>query len=105
MYQNLARHTFRRPARLGPDELSTDRFTLNMVMVPDVYSYPINSAYTNAIISIAPNVAANTAVELSHTGDAYAPHHRRPSSNQQKADVTAPVSQGTGTATDNITRT
>ena len=55
------------------EELSTDVFALNIVVVPDVYSYPIiNSAYTNDIASFAPNLAAKAAVELSHTGDAYA---------------------------------
>ena len=53
------------PWTVAVHELSTDVFTLIMVMVPDVCSYSFNSAYTNAIASFAPNFAAKAAVAFS----------------------------------------
>jgi len=54
------------------EERSPGVFSFNNVMGPDEYAYPVNnSAYTNAVTSIALNFAAEAATELGYTGDIY----------------------------------
>ena len=50
------------------DELSTDMCALDMVVIPDENSYPINSAYTNAVASFALNLAAERRRAQTHWG-------------------------------------
>ena len=64
---------------MAVDELSTDMCTVDIVVIPDVFSYPINSAHTNAVASFALNLAAERRRAQPHWGHPRQLHAERQS--------------------------